>query len=105
MRALTVFPGQAGSARLEAVPEPDRSVGAVLVRAVATGLCGTDAEIVQALRGEAPVGARAADRRTRVTGQVMEAPKVHVFDRSQEGSTSTSSGFQVLFSIAGNRNE
>ena len=43
MRAITVVPGQAGSARLDDVPEPDPSQGAVLVEALALGICGTDA--------------------------------------------------------------
>ncbi|MBI5103792.1 MAG: glucose 1-dehydrogenase [Solirubrobacterales bacterium] len=45
MRAITVVPGQAGSARLDDVDEPPESAGAVLAEAVAMGVCGTDAEI------------------------------------------------------------
>ena len=42
MRALTVEPLAAGSARLEDVPEPDPTEGDVLVEAVAVGVDGTD---------------------------------------------------------------
>ena len=43
MRAITVVPGQAGSARLDDVPEPAADAGAVLVDGIALGICGTDA--------------------------------------------------------------
>ncbi|HMK39045.1 MAG TPA: alcohol dehydrogenase catalytic domain-containing protein, partial [Bacteroidota bacterium] len=56
MKAITVEPGKAGSARLEEVPEPELSEGAVLVEAVAVGVCGTDAEIVAGKYGWAPPG-------------------------------------------------
>ena len=46
MRALTVAPGVANSARLEDVADPPPSDGAVLVRTLALGVCGTDREIV-----------------------------------------------------------
>jgi glucose 1-dehydrogenase len=46
MQAITVAPGIAGSARLEAVPEPPLSDGALLVRTLALGVCGTDREII-----------------------------------------------------------
>jgi glucose 1-dehydrogenase len=48
MRALTVIPGQAGSARLEEVPEPPVADGPVLVETLTVGVCGTDLDIVQA---------------------------------------------------------
>ena len=47
MRAVTVLPGIANSLRVDEVPEPDASLGSVLVEAVAVGLCGTDAEIAE----------------------------------------------------------
>src|ERR1700726_5066901 len=56
MRALTVAPGIANSARVEDVPEPPRSDGAVLVRTLALGVCGTDREIVSGQYGAAPPG-------------------------------------------------
>ncbi len=56
MRALTVAPGIANSARVEDVPEPPVSDGAVLVRTLALGVCGTDREIVSGDYGWAPPG-------------------------------------------------
>ena len=57
MRAITVVPGRAGSARLDDVPEPPADAGAVLVDAIALGICGTDAEIVGGHYGWPPPGA------------------------------------------------
>jgi len=56
MRAITLTPGVKGSARLEDVPEPSPADGAVLVRTLALGVCGTDREILAAEYGEAPPG-------------------------------------------------
>ena len=56
MKAITVEPNKPESARLEDVPEPDLSNGSVLVEAIAVGVCGTDAEIVQGKYGWAPAG-------------------------------------------------
>jgi glucose 1-dehydrogenase len=56
MRALTVEPGIANSAQLDDVPDPPESDGAVLVRTLALGVCGTDREIVSGQYGWAPPG-------------------------------------------------
>ena len=56
MKAITVEPHNAGSARWEEVPEPDIRDGSVLVEAVAVGVCGTDAEIAEGKYGWAPPG-------------------------------------------------
>src|SRR5262245_20706732 len=56
MRAITVSPGTAHSARLEEVPEPPETDGAVLVRTWALGVCGTDREILDGRYGFAPPG-------------------------------------------------
>ena len=48
MKALTVQPLTAGSARLDDVEEPPESDGAVLVQGLAVGVCGTDMEIGRA---------------------------------------------------------
>src|SRR5689334_4899118 len=56
MRAVTVVPGSAGSARLDEVPEPEPELGSVLVEAVAVGVCGTDVEIAGGEYGWAPPG-------------------------------------------------
>jgi threonine dehydrogenase-like Zn-dependent dehydrogenase len=45
-----------GSTRWEDVPEPDAREGAVLVEAIAVGVCGTDVEIVEGKYGWAPPG-------------------------------------------------
>ena len=56
MRAITVLPGIANSARLDEVPEPPLSDGAVLVRPRALGVCATDREILSGAYGTAPPG-------------------------------------------------
>jgi glucose 1-dehydrogenase len=56
MKAITVEPKKAGSARLEEIQEPDIRNGSVLVEAVAVGVCGTDVEIVEGKYGWAPPG-------------------------------------------------
>src|SRR3954453_3362959 len=56
MRAVTVLPGIPGSLRVDEVPEPDASLGSMLVEAVAVGLCGTDAEIAEGGYGWPPPG-------------------------------------------------
>jgi threonine dehydrogenase-like Zn-dependent dehydrogenase len=56
MRAITVLPGIANSARLDEVPEPPLSDGAVLVRTLALGVCATDREILTGAYGTAPPG-------------------------------------------------
>jgi len=56
MRAITVLPGIANSARLDEVPEPPLSDGAVLVRTRALGVCATDREILMGAYGTAPPG-------------------------------------------------
>src|SRR6476661_11277270 len=56
MKAVTVEPKKAGSAQLENVSEPDLRNGAVLVEAIAVGVCGTDVEIVEGKYGWPPPG-------------------------------------------------
>jgi len=56
MRAVTVEPGTADSARVDDVADPDELLGTVLVEAVATGVCGTDREITSGAYGWAPPG-------------------------------------------------
>jgi threonine dehydrogenase-like Zn-dependent dehydrogenase len=56
LRAVTVIPGSAGSARLDDVSEPPDELGSVLVEALAVGVCGTDVEIAGGLYGWAPPG-------------------------------------------------
>jgi D-arabinose 1-dehydrogenase-like Zn-dependent alcohol dehydrogenase len=56
MKAITVEPGKAGTACFGEIPEPDPREGAVLVEAVAVGVCGTDVEIAEGKYGWAPSG-------------------------------------------------
>jgi threonine dehydrogenase-like Zn-dependent dehydrogenase len=56
MRAMTVIPGQAGSAELTEIPEPEAKDGELLVEPVRLGVCGTDREILEGLHGEPPPG-------------------------------------------------
>ena len=74
MRALTVAPGQAGSARLEDVDEPASSDGPVLVQTLAIGVCGTDQEIVSGSYGWAPEGKDRLVLGHESLGRVAEAP-------------------------------
>jgi threonine dehydrogenase-like Zn-dependent dehydrogenase len=74
MRAITVIPGQAGSAQLDDVPEPSADAGAVLVDGLALGICGTDAEIVGGDYGWAPAGAERLVLGHESLGRVRECP-------------------------------
>ncbi len=74
MRAITVLPGVANSARLDDVPEPPVSDGSVLVRTLALGVCGTDREIVSGLYGEAPSNSSRLVLGHESLGVVIEAP-------------------------------
>ena len=74
MRALTVSPGIANSARIEDLPEPPVSDGAVLVRALALGVCGTDREIVSGDYGSPPPGQKRLVIGHESLGKVMTAP-------------------------------
>ena len=75
MRALTVEPGRVDSALVEEVPEPRPEDGDLLVRTVAVGICGTDAEIVAGEYGRAPPGERRLILGHEAIGQVEEAPE------------------------------
>ena len=74
MRAITVAAGTANSARLDEVPEPDAADGALLVRALALGICGTDREIIAAQHGSAPQGQERLILGHESLGVVEEAP-------------------------------
>ncbi|MFL6204803.1 MAG: glucose 1-dehydrogenase [Acidimicrobiales bacterium] len=56
MRALTVAPGAADSARLDELPDPTIPDGHLRVETMLVGVCGTDAEIVHGSYGRAPEG-------------------------------------------------
>lgn len=74
MRALTVTPGHPNSISLDEVPPPPISDGAVLVRALALGICGTDREIIAGHYGWAPVGQERLIIGHESLGRVDEAP-------------------------------
>ena len=74
MRALTLRPGEADSARLEEVPEPSPDEGSLLVRTLAVGVCGTDAEILGGEYGWAPPGRDRLILGHESLGRVEEAP-------------------------------
>jgi glucose 1-dehydrogenase len=75
MRAITVSPGIGNSARLEEVPDPPLSDGAVLVRTRALGVCATDREILSGAYGSAPPGERRLVLGHESLGTVEEAPQ------------------------------
>jgi glucose 1-dehydrogenase len=74
MRALTVAPGIANSARLDDVAEPPASDGAVLVRTLALGVCGTDRDIVAGDYGWPPPGQKRLVIGHESLGEVKAAP-------------------------------
>jgi threonine dehydrogenase-like Zn-dependent dehydrogenase len=74
MRALTVEPGKPQSARLDNVPEPPLSDGAVLVQSLALGVCGTDREILSGEYGSAPANESRLILGHESLGRVIEAP-------------------------------
>lgn len=74
MRALTVVPGVADSARLDEVPEPDPAEGEVLIQAQALGICGTDEEILRGGHGAPPPGSDRLILGHESLGRVIEAP-------------------------------
>lgn len=74
MRALTVIPGRAESGAVVETPEPPEADGAILVRTLAVGVCGTDEEIVSGAYGWAPEGEERLIIGHESLGEVLEAP-------------------------------
>ncbi|HEV2360865.1 MAG TPA: glucose 1-dehydrogenase [Acidimicrobiales bacterium] len=74
MKALTVVPLQANSARIDDFDEPPVSDGPVLVETLAVGVCGTDIEIVSGAYGWAPPGHERLVLGHESLGRVVEAP-------------------------------
>jgi threonine dehydrogenase-like Zn-dependent dehydrogenase len=81
MRAITVSPGVANSARLEDVPSPPQSDGAILARTLALGVCGTDREIIAGDYGWSPPGEKRLVLGHESLGRVEEAPAGSGFAR------------------------
>jgi len=74
VKALSVIPMQAGSAKLDDVDEPPQSDGPVLVETLAVGVCGTDVEITSGNYGWAPPGKERLVIGHESLGRVLEAP-------------------------------
>lgn len=74
MRAITALPGEVGAVGVEDFPEPAEGEGALLVRGLRIGVCGTDREIVSGEYGEAPPGERRLIIGHEGLGEVIEAP-------------------------------
>jgi threonine dehydrogenase-like Zn-dependent dehydrogenase len=74
VRAITVLPGVPNSARLDDIDEPPAADGAILVRTLALGVCGTDREIVAGEYGEAPPSDERLVLGHESFGEVIEAP-------------------------------
>ena len=68
-----MVPGEPGSAEVAEVPEPDPAEGAILVRGLLVGICGTDGEIIRGY-GQPPPGARRLIIGHESLGEVAEAP-------------------------------
>ena len=73
MRAMTVIPGQEGSADLTELPEPEAKEGELLVEPLYLGVCGTDREILDGAHGEAPPGDERLVLGHELLGRVKEA--------------------------------
>src|SRR4029077_1538037 len=74
VRAMTVKPGQKGTAGVEEVPDSRTEEGALLVRGRAVGICGTDREIADGGYGTPPSGAERLIIGHESLGEVLEAP-------------------------------
>lgn len=74
MRCLTVQPGLPDSIALEEFKTPGPDRGAVLVRAIALGVCGTDRDIIAGQYGVAPPGHKRLILGHESLGRVEEAP-------------------------------
>jgi threonine dehydrogenase-like Zn-dependent dehydrogenase len=74
MRALTIKPGEAGSAKVSDCPDPRPVDGELLVEGLALGICGTDREIAQGQFGWAPPGSDRLILGHESLGKVSHAP-------------------------------
>jgi threonine dehydrogenase-like Zn-dependent dehydrogenase len=74
VKALAVRPGVPKSAQLLDVARPDPGQGALLIRGLAVGICGTDVEIIEGGYGEAPAGEQHLILGHESLGEVVEAP-------------------------------
>lgn len=74
MKALAITPGIKKSAQLIDAPEPHEEEGSLLVAMIATGICGTDREILQGEYGWAPKGSDYLIIGHESLGRVIKAP-------------------------------
>jgi threonine dehydrogenase-like Zn-dependent dehydrogenase len=75
VRAVTVRPGTPNSLRLvDDCPEPSTTEGAVLVEALAVGICGTDQEIIRGSYGQPEPGSDLLVLGHESLGRVLEDP-------------------------------
>jgi threonine dehydrogenase-like Zn-dependent dehydrogenase len=75
MRAVTLAPGKAHSLQLQDIAEPEPEQGAVLVRTLAVGICGTDRELIEGTYGEAAPGHERLVLGHESLGRVIQAPR------------------------------
>jgi threonine dehydrogenase-like Zn-dependent dehydrogenase len=81
MRALRVTPKKSNSARLDEVALPAENEGAILARTIATGVCGTDREIIAGDYGAAPQGDARLTLGHESLGRVEDAPSESAFKK------------------------
>ncbi|WP_218190948.1 glucose 1-dehydrogenase [Enhydrobacter aerosaccus] len=81
MKAITVLPGTPASVQLDDRPEPRGTDDALLVQAIALGVCGTDREIISGAYGWAPPGKERLVLGHESLGRVIETPQNSGFDK------------------------
>lgn len=96
MRALTVYPGSAGSGSVREVADPVPAHGEVLVEVVRTGVCGTDSEIERGEYGSAPDGDRALVLGHECLGRLADGSLVVPSVRRPDGCLSCLAGEQDM---------
>jgi threonine dehydrogenase-like Zn-dependent dehydrogenase len=78
---MTVVPSQPGTATVEDVPDATQEEGAVLVRGLSIGVCGTDREITGGAYGQPPPGHTKLIVGHESLGEVLAAPEGSGFAR------------------------
>ena len=82
---MTVVPGQKGTAGIEEVPDPGKQDGALLVRGIGVGICGTDREIAEGADGTPPSGEARLVIGHESLGEVLERPAGSGFRARRSG--------------------
>lgn len=75
MQALVTTPGVAGSTEIGDVPAAAAASGALAVRALRVGVCGTDREIAAGHFGVAPAGPRRSRPSSRSGSRPIASPR------------------------------